>query len=195
VSGGEPGGSGTEAARLKTLTFIVGGEKAAFDRALSIFAMLGKRYFYLGPAGSGSTVKIISNFISGLTNLVVSEAFVLGAAAGVDFEALLTVFDGTDAKSYWLFEYFGRRLRERDFDPGFSVDLMHKDHVLMQRLGQRCRVPLLLNHAALHVYELMQAQGLGRKDLVEAVNFLGALAKVDVLDTLDTARPVEGGVL
>lgn len=191
VSSGEPGGSGTAAARGATLTFMVGGEREAFERATPVFRMLGKRYLYLGPSGAGSTAKIISNHIAGLTNLVVAEAFVLGAAAGVGAETLFEIFDGTDAKSYWLFEYFRPRVRERDFEPGFTVALQHKDHLLAHKLGERLGVSLLLNHVALYIYESMKVRGLGDRDLVAAIKFLGDLAHVDVLETgaADAAQP------
>jgi 3-hydroxyisobutyrate dehydrogenase-like beta-hydroxyacid dehydrogenase len=142
--------------------------------------VLGKRFFYMGPAGSGSTVKLISNLVAGLHNLVDAEAFVLAAAAGISPQTLLDVFDGTDAKSFWLEHYFAPRIKRQDFEPGFAVDLQYKDHRLAEELAQQLKVPLLFNQLAVQFYQMMRAQGLGAKDLVEAVNFLGKLADVDI---------------
>ena len=141
MSGGAPGGAGTDGARAATISFMVGGDADAFERAKPTLAILGKRWFYLGPSGTGSTVKLISNLMAGLHNLVASEAFVLGAAAGIEPETLLEVFDGTDAKSFWLTDYFAPRVRRRDFEPGFSVDLQYKDHRLASDLGRQLGVP------------------------------------------------------
>jgi len=180
ISGGEPGGAGTDGARAANVSFMVGGELSAFERAKPIMSILGKRFFHLGPAGRGSTVKLISNHIAGLHNLVAAEAFVLGAAAGIAPETLLEVFDGTDAKSFWLTEYFAPRIGRRDFAPGFSVDLQYKDHRLAEDLGRALKVPLPLNALAIQVYQMLRAHGDGGKDLVEAVNFLAQLADTDI---------------
>src|SRR5439155_1979056 len=116
ISGGQPGGAGTDGARAANVTFMVGGEREAYERALPILELLGTRFFYLGPSGMGSTVKLISNLMSGLHNLVASEAFVLGAAAGIGPETLLEGFDETDARSFHLTDYFAPRIRRHDFE-------------------------------------------------------------------------------
>ena len=180
VSGGEPGGAGTEGARAASLSFMVGGEHADFERAKPVMSLLGKRFFYLGPAGAGATVKLISNHIAGLNNLVCAEAFVLAAAAGVAPETLFEVFDGTDAKSFWMSHYLAPRVRARDFEPGFSVDLQHKDHRLAGELGRALGVPLPLNDLALELYGEMRAAGRGGRDLVDAVTFRGERAGADI---------------
>ncbi len=180
VSGGEPGGAGTDGARAANISFMIGGDADALVKAKPVMSVLGKRFFHLGPAGSGVTVKLISNLMAGLHNLVAAEAFVLGAAAGIAPASLLEVFDGTDAKSFWLTEYFAPRLERRDFAPGFSVDLQYKDHRLAAELAEELGVPLFLNQLAMQLYQTMRAQGLGNKDLVEAVNFLGVLAGADI---------------
>jgi 3-hydroxyisobutyrate dehydrogenase-like beta-hydroxyacid dehydrogenase len=182
VSGGAPGGAGTDGARAATISFMVGGDPDAFERAKPTMAILGDRWFYLGASGMGSTVKLISNLMAGLHNLVASEAFVLGAAAGIEPETLLDVFDGTDAKSFWLTDYFAPRIRRRDFQPGFSVDLQYKDHRLASDLARELGVPLLFNDLAIGVYQAMRAGGLGGRDLVESVRFLGGLSGADIYD-------------
>jgi 3-hydroxyisobutyrate dehydrogenase-like beta-hydroxyacid dehydrogenase len=180
------GGAGTDGARAATISFMVGGDREAYQRAIPLMEILGRRHFYLGPSGTGSTVKLISNLIAGLHNLVASEAFVLGAAAGIAPDTLLEVFDGTDAKSFWLTDYFAPRIERRDFEPGFSVDLQYKDHRLASELGRRLGVPLLFNDLAVGVYQAMRAQGLGGKDLVESVNFLGRLSGADIYAVRET---------
>ncbi len=191
VSGGAPGGAGTDGARAATISFMVGGDREAYDRAIPTMAILGRRWFHLGPAGSGSTVKLISNLLAGVHNLVASEAFVLGAAAGFSPETLLEVFDGTDAKSYWLTDYFAPRVRRRDFDPGFSVDLQYKDHRLASELGRELGVPLFFNDLAVALYQAMRAQGLGSRDLVESVRFLGELSGADIFEPREPREPGE----
>ena len=180
VSGGEPMSAGMDGARKGNMTFIVGGDAADFERAIPTMALLGSRWFHCGPSGAGCTVKLISNLMAGLHNLVAAEAFVLGAAAGFSPEQLLRVFDGTDARSYHLTDYAAPRLARRDFEPGFSIDLQTKDHRLAADLGRSLDVPLPFNDLAIEVYEQMRAAGSGGKDIVEAFRFLGRLANADI---------------
>ena len=180
VSGSEPMSAGMDGARKGNMTFIVGGDAADFERAIPTMALLGSRWFHCGPSGAGCTVKLISNLMAGLHNLVAAEAFVLGAAAGFSPEQLLRVFDGTDARSYHLTDYAAPRLARRDFEPGFSIDLQTKDHRLAADLGRSLDVPLPFNDLAIEVYEQMRAAGSGGKDIVEAFRFLGRLANADI---------------
>ena len=182
VSGGEPMSAGEVGARKANVSFIVGGDAADFERARPTMAMLGKRFFHVGGPGAGSTVKLISNLMAGLHNLVAAEGFALGAAAGFGPEQLLEVFDGTDARSYHLTDYAAPRLAAGDFEPGFSIDLQHKDHRLAAELGRSLDVPLPLNDLALQLYEMIRAEGSGAKDIVEAFRFYRRRANVDLYD-------------
>ena len=186
ISGGAPQSAGTDGARNANVTFMVSGDEDAFERARPVMESLGKEFFYLGPSGMGTIVKLLSNLVSGLINLVCAEAFVLGAAAGIKPETLLEVFDETDANSYFLKDYISPRIKGRDFEPGFSVDLMYKDHRLAGELAKRLGIPLPLNDLATQIYQMQRAQGLGQKDLVEAVRFWGRVSGVDIYQPRET---------
>jgi 3-hydroxyisobutyrate dehydrogenase-like beta-hydroxyacid dehydrogenase len=131
---------------------------------------------HLGPAGTGAKVKLISNYISGLHNLVAAEAFALGRAAGLSIDTMLDAFAQTDAGSYWLFNYFAPRIRSGDMEPGFSVDLQHKDLRLCEDLARLHKVPMPLNGLALQIYQMLRGSGRGGKDLVEAANLVAELS-------------------
>ena len=180
VSGGEPLSAGTDGARNANITFMCGGEEKAFERAKPIMGILGSHWFLLGPAGAGSTVKLISNLMSGLNNLVAAEGFVLGAAAGIPWQKLIEVFHHTDAKSFHMTDYMEPRMIRQDFEPGFSTDLMYKDHRLAGDLALQLKVPLPLNSIAVQIYQMLRAKGRGKTDLTEALNLIGEWAGVDV---------------
>ena len=182
MSGGEPGGAGQAGARAGTVTFMVGGDRESFERAKPIFEVLGRHAIYLGPAGAGNTIKLISNLIAGLNMAAAAEGIVLGAAAGISHETLLQVFQHTDAKSYTMFEELAPHLRANDYEGGFPVDLMHKDHRLAAELGHRYGVPLLFNQLALEVYQICRSQGYGRKSHSMVVEVLAKLAGVDLFN-------------
>jgi 3-hydroxyisobutyrate dehydrogenase-like beta-hydroxyacid dehydrogenase len=176
VSGGEPMSAGTDGARNKNVTFMAGGETAAFEAALPLMSILGKHPLHLGPAGTGATVKLISNYIAGLHNLVAAEAFALGRAAGISVDTMLKTFAHTDANSYWLFNYFAPRIKSGDFEPGFSVDLQYKDLRLCEDIARRHKVPMPLNGLALQIYQMLRGSGRGGRDLVEAANLLAEMS-------------------
>lgn len=182
VSGGEPQSAGTDGARNANITFMVGGDREAFERARPLMAILGKHPLYLGPAGQGATIKLISNHQAGLINLLNAEAFVAARAAGISEEVLFMVFEHTDANSYWLHNYFKPRLRANNYVPGFSVDLQHKDHRLMDDVAKSLKVPMPFNALALQFYQMLRARGDGAKDLVEAANLFAEFANVDRFD-------------
>ena len=185
ISGGEPGGAGTDGATAGNITFMVGGDEDAYARALPVLEKLGSHVLHLGPSGSGSIAKLLSNHIAGLVNLVVAEAFTLGAAAGFGFETLLEVFAHTDANNYMMSDYIAPRLRRRDFAAGFSVDLMYKDHRLAGELAQSLNVPMFLNSQALESYQVLRARGLGSKDLTEVFPAIADTVGV----TIDERQP------
>lgn len=179
VSGGAPGGAGTDGARKATLTFMIGGDKKAFKKCLPTLKALGKTFYYLGPSGTGSTVKLLSNLVSGIANLVIAEAFLIGTAAGISPNVLFKVFDQTDADSYLLKEYMLPRFLNKNYEPGFKVDLQYKDHRLAGELAQRLGVPALFNDLALEVYQMLRASGFGQKDFTSAVRFWERLTGLD----------------
>ena len=180
ISGGAPRGAGTDGAKAANVTFMVGGDEDAFEKAKPVMQVLGSYFFYLGASGMGATVKLLSNQISGLINLICAETFALGAAAGIDPHSLLETFGETDADSYFMQNYLAPRIERNDYKRGFSVDLMYKDHRLIGQLGQKLGVPLLFNEMATQMYQMMRAQGLGQKDLAEAINFWGRLSDTDI---------------
>jgi 3-hydroxyisobutyrate dehydrogenase-like beta-hydroxyacid dehydrogenase len=180
VSGGEPYQTGVDGARAASMTFMVGGDAAAFERARPVMEVLGSHFFYLGPAGSGSAVKLVSNLCSGIHALVAAEAFALGAACGFGPERLAEVFEHTDAKSFFMTDYVLPRVLRGDVAPGFTVDLQLKDHRLAAALGNEHGVPLPLNALAVDAWERLSALGRGANDVTDAVFFAAEQAGQDL---------------
>jgi 3-hydroxyisobutyrate dehydrogenase-like beta-hydroxyacid dehydrogenase len=178
VSGGEPRGAGMDGARAGNMTFMAAGDEDAFERAKPIMAMMGKFWFYIGPSGAGATIKLISNLMSGINNLVAAEGFVLGVAAGIPWEKMLEVFLHTDAKSFQMTDYMEPRMRRRDFEPGFSVDLQYKDLRLAGELAQQHKVPVPFTQLGVQIYQVLRAQGRGKKDLVDGLNLMAEWAGI-----------------
>ena len=147
---------------------------------MPVFRTLGNRFYHLGPAGAGSVMKLISNHIAGITTWAVAEGLALAAASGVPARETLEVLDGTVARSYVMEDDVRPRIEARDYEPGFSVDLYHKDLTLAAELGRAVGVPLLFNQLAMEMFQMMRSQGRGRKSHIDCVNYLAELAGVDL---------------
>ncbi|MBT5414776.1 MAG: NAD(P)-dependent oxidoreductase [Rhodospirillaceae bacterium] len=180
VTSGEPGFAGVEAAKSGTFTVLVGGRKGDFHAARPVLDVLGKRVEYLGPSGSGSVMKLISNHIAGISTWAVAEGLALAAACGVPALRAMDVLGGTVAASYVMSDDVRPRVESGDFEPGFSVDLYHKDLRLTGELGRGLNVPLMFNQLAMEMFQLMRAQGRGGKSQMDCVNYMAELARVDI---------------
>ncbi len=176
VSGGEAG------AIAGTLTIMVGGEQAAFDRALPAFQAMGKRVTRIGPSGHGQTAKLC-NQVLGATNLLAAcEALVLGAKAGLDLDKLHGALTGGAANS-WAFEILGRKMLDRDFAPAFKVRLQQKDLRLVSEAARELSVPVIGADLVQQLLRVLEAQGRGED---------GTQALVTVLETLACTKVGEG---
>jgi 2-hydroxy-3-oxopropionate reductase len=135
VSGGQVG------AEAATLSIMIGGSSAAFQRALPIFQAMGKNIVHIGEAGAGQMTKTCNQIIVGMTIQAVAEAFTLAAKAGVDLAKMREVLLGGFAQSRIL-DLHGQRIIDRNFKPGFKVKLHRKDMNIALQAGEEFSVPL-----------------------------------------------------
>ncbi|MGV2290146.1 2-hydroxy-3-oxopropionate reductase [Trinickia sp. YCB016] len=120
VSGGEVG------AKAATLTIMVGGPQAAFERAKPLFELMGKNITLVGGNGDGQTAKVANQIIVALNIEAVGEALLFAAKAGADPAKVREALMGGFASSRVL-EVHGERMIKRTFDPGFRIELHQKD--------------------------------------------------------------------
>ena len=165
-----PGG-GTAAAACGELTFLVGGERAAFEAVQDVLAALGRRFHHLGPPGSGSVMKLVSNHISGIGTLAIAEALCLAVSCGFSAERTLEICADTVARSYVLEGIVGARLAQVSGGAHFAMELMAKDHRLAEALAARHGIELPMNRRALDLCEEMCEAGYARRDNVASVEY------------------------
>ena len=120
VSGGEAG------AKNAALSIMVGGEAEDFEQARPILEVVGKTVVHVGPSGSGQTVKAANQLIVAANLQALAEAVVFLEAHGVDTQAALEVLGGGLAGSKVL-DQKKENMLSRSFDPGFRIELHHKD--------------------------------------------------------------------
>jgi 2-hydroxy-3-oxopropionate reductase len=120
VSGGEVG------AKAASLTIMVGGSDAAFDRVKPLFELMGKNITLVGGNGDGQTTKVANQIIVALNIQAVAEALLFASKAGADPAKVRQALMGGFASSRIL-EVHGERMVKRTFNPGFRIELHQKD--------------------------------------------------------------------
>lgn len=120
VSGGEIG------AIEGTLSIMVGGKAAVFERVKPLFEIMGKNIVHVGEHGAGQTAKLCNQIVVAMTIAAISEAFLLADKAGVDAARVRQALMGGFAGSR-IMEVHGQRMLDNNFKPGFKADLHRKD--------------------------------------------------------------------
>lgn len=161
------------------LTFMIGGDRAAFDRALPLLQVLGKKHIYCGQQGLGLSAKLAQNTIQATMLEVFCEGFVLAAKAGVRPETMLEIIQSSMARAA-LTDFKAPFIFKGDFTPYFPLKLMHKDLELAAEAGYTQGVPMPVLAAVKEVYMAAKAQGKGDLDYAAIVTFLEELAGVKV---------------
>src|SRR5271155_1513361 len=124
----------TPLAEKGLLTLFGGGNKERFGSGESIFRVVAQKYFYLGPSGSGATMKLVVNALLGIGMQAIAEAVALGEKAGLDRNRLLDVLSQTAVVAP---AHVGKlqRAKNRDYSPQFPIRLMNKDFGLILNLA------------------------------------------------------------
>ncbi|MCK6452110.1 MAG: 3-hydroxyisobutyrate dehydrogenase [Alphaproteobacteria bacterium] len=165
-----PVSGGTVGAEAATLTFMVGGEEAAFARAEPILKCMGKTVVHAGAAGAGQAAKICNNMILGISMIAVGEAFVLAEKLGLDKQKLFDIAAKSSGQCWSLTTYcpvpgpVPTSPANRDYRPGFTADMMVKDLRLAQQAAQGAGLGTPLGAAAASLYGLFCAAGNGALD-------------------------------
>jgi 2-hydroxy-3-oxopropionate reductase len=172
VSGGEVG------AKAASLTIMVGGPQAVFDRVLPLLQLMGKNITLVGGHGDGQTTKVANQIIVALTIAAVGEALVFAAKAGADPAKVRQALMGGFASSRIL-EVHGERMIKRAFAPGFRIRLHQKDLALALAGARELGVALPQTAGAAQLMQAVAAHGgadLDHSALVQALELMAGHA-------------------
>jgi len=150
-------------AQGKELVFMVGGDRAAFDKAQPLFKAMGRMSTHMGGSGAGATVKLINNMLSGTMTAAIAEAAVIAEASGLDLAAALEVLSEGAAASRLLKTRLPKMFK-RDFAPQFQLELMEKDLRYFQLLAQDVDRPTPVAALVRGVFHAARRAGLGKLD-------------------------------
>ncbi|SPJ24054.1 3-hydroxyisobutyrate dehydrogenase [Palleronia abyssalis] len=152
VSGGIGGAQGG------TLTFMVGGDQAAFEKAKPLFDTMGKKAVHCGQSGNGQAAKICNNMILGATMIVTCEAFALADKLGLDRQAMFDVVSTSSGYSWSMNAYCPapgigpQSPADNDYTPGFAAELMLKDLSLAMAAAENADADTPIGRAARDLY-------------------------------------------
>lgn len=173
-----PVSGGTAGAAAGTLTFIVGGEPAALERARPLLEAMGRNVFHMGGNGAGQVAKLCNNMALGVIMAATGEALALGAAHGLDPAALSKMMAVSTGRS-WATEVCNpwpgvleNAPASRGYSGGFGNDLMLKDLGLAAEAAMSAGSPIPLGELARNLYALNGRAGRGGLDFSSVIQLL-----------------------
>jgi 2-hydroxy-3-oxopropionate reductase len=173
VSGGEVG------AKAASLTIMVGGPEASFERIKPLFELMGKNITLVGGNGDGQTTKVANQIIVALNIAAVGEALVFASKAGADPAKVRQALMGGFASSRIL-EVHGERMIKRTFNPGFRIGLHQKDLSLALAGARALGVALPQTAGAAQLMQACAANGMQDLDHSALVRALELMAHHEV---------------
>ena len=160
---------GVQGAQAGSLTLMVGGSEAGFERLKPLLAHFGKNVFHCGPSGMGMLFKVVNNMLSHVNLAALAEAMALGVAAGADPELLCEVIGVSSGRSRQVEDRLKKHILPGEFTPGMTTDLATKDSDLCLELARELRVPTFIASAAHHVYEMAIQKGYGAEEYASLI--------------------------
>lgn len=173
VSGGEP------KAIEGTLAVMVGGKKEVFEKYYEIMKTMAASVVYVGETGAGNVAKLCNQVVVALNIAAVSEALVLAKKAGVDPELVYQAIRGGLAGST-VMDAKAPMIMDRNFKPGFRIDLHIKDLNNVIETSHGVGVPLPLTSQVMEIMQAIKVDGCGVEDHSSIVKFYEKLANIEV---------------
>ena len=160
-----PVSGGVGGAAAGTLTFMCGGEKAAYDRAKPVLDLMGKNIFHAGDAGNGQVAKICNNMLLGIHMIGTCEAFNLAEKLGLDAQTFYDISSTASGQNWSMTSYcpapgpVASAPSNNNYAPGFAAAMMLKDLRLAQGAAQAANASIPLGLHAENLYATMEKMG------------------------------------
>ncbi|PJF21519.1 MAG: 2-hydroxy-3-oxopropionate reductase [Phototrophicales bacterium] len=172
-----PISGGSEGAANGTLSIMVGGDATQFQRAMPVFEAVGKTITHVGEQGAGQKVKIVNQILVVGVMQAISEALLFAQAGELDLQKTLDAVSGGAAGS-WMLSNRAPQVIQRDWTPGFTIDLQQKDLRIALQAADQLGVPIPATSLIFNLYRSLQQQGLGAEGnhaLVKALEKLSGI--------------------
>lgn len=166
---GAPVSGGVIGAVNATLTIMIGGEEKDYQSGASIFGIVGKNIYHLGTSPSvGTRIKLLNNLMIGFYTQAVAETIVLGENMGISADTLYEVLSNSYGQSRIYERNYVEYMKNENYEPGFSTNLLLKDLRLAQNMATEAGVPLRIGEQLVNLYNDIAAEGYGEQDMSAA---------------------------
>ncbi|GGG33495.1 2-hydroxy-3-oxopropionate reductase [Lysinibacillus alkalisoli] len=163
---GAPVSGGVIGAVQATLTIMVGGDEKAYERAKPVFDVLGQNIFLLGDRSSvGTRIKLLNNLMIGFYTKGVAEMIVLAESVGLSPDKVYEILNVSYGQSKIYTRNYAEYMKNDDFNPGFSIDLLLKDMRLAQEMAMEGKVDLTFTNQLIENYDKISKEGYGHLDI------------------------------
>jgi 3-hydroxyisobutyrate dehydrogenase len=175
-----PVSGGSEGAVNGTLAIMVGGQAEALETVRPFLDTYSKSIVHVGTEpGDGQMVKLMNQILVVINELAVSEALLLGEAAGIDLAKAVSAVEGGAAGS-WMLSNRGPQMIARDWRPGFTIDLQQKDLRLVLETADELGVPLPGVALVFQLYRGLQTRGFGQEGNHALVKALEEMSGIEI---------------
>lgn len=172
--------SGAEMGAIEgKLAIMVGGKSEVFEKAIPIFKILGSSYTLVGEIGAGNFAKLSNQIIVGINIAAISEALILAKKAGLSPTVVYNAIKNGYAGSKVL-DSKAPMMINRNFKPGFKIDLHKKDMQNVLNAGSALSVPLPLTALVLEMLKSLTSSGYGDLDNAGIIKFYEGISKIEV---------------
>jgi 4-hydroxybutyrate dehydrogenase/sulfolactaldehyde 3-reductase len=159
--------------------FMVGAEAADFERVKPLLDAMGTTVHHCGPGGAGTRTKLVNNYLAITSCQLNAEALALSQRFGLDLSKTLDVIHGTTATNGQLKINFPNKVLAGDTEPGFTIDLAHKDLSLIVQAANSARVPMPIAATAREAFSTARARGFGGQDFSAMADVLCDLVQTE----------------
>ncbi|HVH58542.1 MAG TPA: NAD(P)-binding domain-containing protein [Vicinamibacterales bacterium] len=159
--------------------FMVGATADAFARVKPLLEAMGTTIHHCGGPGSGMRTKLVNNYLAIVSCAFNAEALALSQRFGLSLEKTLDVVHGTTATNGQLKIAWATKVLKGDTEPGFTIDLAHKDLTLIVDAARAAQVPMPIGATALESFSAARTHGYGKKDFSAMVDILCDSARID----------------
>jgi 3-hydroxyisobutyrate dehydrogenase len=177
-----PVSGGPEGSSKATLTFMVGGNRVAFERCHEVFSTMGKNIFYTGDSGSGTGAKLINQLLVASNTLATAEAMQLCSALGLNSDQIIDIIK-TSAGDSFIFRRVAPNIAHETFGPGWQTYLIEKDLRLLAKTTADFGLPSISVKNSLDTFSRSVQAGLGKVD---------AASVIKTLDKMKSEKPTTG---
>jgi 4-hydroxybutyrate dehydrogenase/sulfolactaldehyde 3-reductase len=158
---------------------MVGASDADFARVRPLLEAMGSTIHHCGPVGTGMRTKLVNNYLAIVSCQLNAEALALCQRFALSLSKTLQVLYGTTATNGQLEIAWPAKVLKGDTEPGFTIDLAHKDLTLILDAANAGQVPMAIGAAAREAFTSARSRGYGGQDFSAMVDALCDLAHID----------------